>query len=101
MSGGCASEILQVQHLAVGIVGKDLGVPAPIDKSVEHPLRLGLGQVVLELAQKARSGGGVAGALVQDPADMGGERDVLEYRLGEKLLACEHVGLGIGAAEGR
>ena len=44
------SEIFQVQHLGIGIVRKDLGVPTPIDDGVEHPLRLGLGQVIFELA---------------------------------------------------
>jgi len=37
------SEILQVQHLAVIIVGKNFGVPAPIDDRVEHPFGLLLG----------------------------------------------------------
>src|SRR5262249_49547382 len=34
------SEIFQVQDFGIGIVRKDLGVPAPIDDGVEHPLRL-------------------------------------------------------------
>jgi hypothetical protein len=31
------------------MVGEDLGAPAPIDDGVEHPLRLGFRQVILEL----------------------------------------------------
>src|SRR6185312_107633 len=38
--------------------------------------------------------------LVEHAADMGGERDVLQHRLGEDLLAALHVGVGIGAAGG-
>ncbi len=57
--------------------------------------------MILELAQKARRRRAVAGALVEHAADMCGERHLIDQRLGEDLLAGQHVGLGVGSSHRR
>src|SRR5271165_2697908 len=95
------SEIFQAQYFAVVIVRENFGVAAPVDHGVEHPLRLFFRQVVFELAQKPRCRGTVAGPLVEDATYVGGQRHVLQQRLGKDLLAGQHVRLGVRPAEGR
>src|SRR5713226_581386 len=85
------SEILQAQHFGIVVVGENLGVPAPIDDGLQHPFRVLLRQVILELAHKSCGGGAVARTLVEDAPDMGSERDVLQERFGKHRFALEHV----------
>src|SRR5437879_3953339 len=65
----CRSRVLEAQHLAVVVVGEELGVAAPVDDRLEQLVGLLLVEMVLELPLEPRLGGAVAGALVEDAAD--------------------------------
>src|SRR5260221_8134283 len=71
---------------------------APVDDRLEPLVCLFLVEIVLELAQETRLGGAVAGPLVEDAADMGGERDVADELVAEDHFAALDIGLGVGAA---
>src|SRR5260221_12208089 len=88
-----ALRVLQAQHLAVVVVGEELGVAAPVDDRLQELVGLLLVEMVLELPQEPCLGGAVAGPLVEDAADMRGERGVGHGMLAEDALAA--LGIGI------
>ena len=77
------------------VVGEDLGIAAEIDDGAQRLLGGARRHLVLQLVGEAAPGGAVLGPLVEDAADMGGERDMIQQMPGEQPLAL----VGIEAGE--
>src|ERR1700689_587036 len=83
--------ILVAERLAVLVVGEELAVTTQIDDRPQRPLRIVLGHVVLKLLTEAGCGRAMGRTLIENALDMGGEGNVRQHLVAERLLALIDV----------
>src|SRR5450755_1922523 len=87
------SRILEAEHGIIIVVSKCLGIAGPTDDRAQGPVRLLLAHEILQLVDEAALARRVAGALIEHPADVRGQRHVVQEVARKNPLAFVDGGL--------
>ena len=94
MTQGALSRILQTEQRRIVVVAEQLAETGPAHDGLQGLFRRILGHMVFQLVQEAGLGGGMAGALVQDAADMCGQGHPVHQGASKDFLALVQFAVG-------
>src|SRR5450759_5990272 len=86
--------IFEAEHGIIVVVGKCFGITGPTDDRTQGLVRLLLAHEILQFVDEAALARGVAGALIEHPANVRGQRHVVQEVARKNPLAFVAGGVG-------
>src|ERR1019366_10258902 len=86
--------IFETEHGIIVVVGKCLGITGPTDHRAQGLVRRLLAHEILQFVDEAALARGVAGALIEHPAYVRGQRHVVQEVARKNPLAFVDGGMG-------